>query len=88
MLDKCNQIIKEQPDASIIEEVLKYNIPTAGKTYCMSHQLVVREDRVATKLCIVFDASSKLHGKSLNEKIYQLNTQICFQYCFNLEPTK
>ena len=69
MLDKCNQIIKEQQDASIIEEVLKYNIPTAGKTYCMSHQLVVREDRVATKLCIVFDASSKLHGKSLNESL-------------------
>ena len=69
MLDKCNQIIKEQQDASVIEEVLKYNIPTEGKTYCMPHQLVVREDRVTTKLCIVFDASSKLHGKSLNESL-------------------
>ena len=29
MLDKCNQIIKEQQDASVIEEVLKYNIPTS-----------------------------------------------------------
>ena len=31
MLDKYNQIIKVQQDASIIEEVLKFNIPTAGK---------------------------------------------------------
>ena len=67
MLDKYNQIIKEQQDAGIIEEVPKYNIPTAGKTYNMHHQLVVREDRVTTKLRIVYGASSKLHRKSLNE---------------------
>ena len=67
MLDKYNQIIKEQQHASIIEEVPKYNIPTVGKTYDMLHQLVFREDRVTTKLRIVYDASSKLHGKSLNE---------------------
>ena len=67
MLDKYNQIIKEQQDAGIIEEAPKYNVQTAGKTYYMPHQLVVREDRVTTKLRIVYDASSKLHGKSLNE---------------------
>ena len=32
----------------------------------MPYQLVVREDRVTTKLRIVYDASSKLHGKSLS----------------------
>ena len=35
----------------------------------MPHQLVVREDRVTTKLRTVYDASSELHGKSLNESL-------------------
>ena len=75
MLGKYNQIIKEQQDAGIIEEVPKYNIPTAGKTYYMPHQLVVWEDRVTTKLCIVYDASSKLHRKSLNESLENIRTK-------------
>ena len=44
MLDKHNQIIKQLQDVGVIEEVPKYNILTAGKTYYMSHQLIVRED--------------------------------------------
>ena len=85
MLDKYNQIIKEQQDAGIMEEVPKYNIPTAGKTYYMPHQLVVRQDRVTIKLRIVYDASSKLHGNRwmTASKIYRPNTEICFQCYFN-----
>ena len=75
MLGKYNQIIKEQQDAGIIEEVPKYNIPTAGNTYYMPHQLVVREDRVTTKLRIVYNTSSKLHGKSLNESWENIPTK-------------
>ena len=75
MLDKYNQIMKEQQDAGIIEEVPEYNIPAAGKTYHMPHQLVVPEDRVTTELRIVYDASSKLHGKSLNEILENLQTK-------------
>ena len=41
MLDKYDQIIKEQQDGGTIEEVPKYNIPKAGMTYYMPHQLVV-----------------------------------------------
>ena len=53
MLDKYNQIMKEQQDARIIEGAHKYNIPAAGKTCYMPHKLVVREDRVTTKLRIL-----------------------------------
>ena len=70
MLDKYNQIIKEQQDAGIMEEVPKYNIPTAGKTYYMPHQLVVREDRVTIKLYIVYDA-----WKSLNDSFKNIQTK-------------
>ena len=41
----------------------------------MHHQLVVREDRVTTKLRIVYDASSNLHGKSLNESLENIPTK-------------
>ena len=75
MLDKYNQIMKEQQDAGIIEEVPEYNIPTAWKTYYIPHQLVVREDRFTTKLSIAYDASSKLHGKSLNESLENITTK-------------
>ena len=75
ILDKYNQIMKEQQEAGIIEEVPEYNISTAGKNYYMSHQLVVREDRVTTKLRIVYDASSKLHRKSLNESLENIPTK-------------
>ena len=75
MLDKCNQIMKEQQDAGIIKEVPKYNLPTAAKTYYMPHQLVVRKDRVTTKLGIVYDAYSKLHRKSLNESLENIPTK-------------
>ena len=67
--------MKEQQDAGIIEEVPKYNIPTAGKIYYMPRQLVVREDRVTTKLRIVYDASSELHGKPLNESLENITTK-------------
>ena len=75
VLDKYNQIMKGQQDAGIIEEVPKYNIPTSGKTYYMLHQLIVPEDRVTTKLHIVYDASSKLHGKSLNESLENVSNK-------------
>ena len=54
----------------------------------MPHQLVVPEDRVTTKLRILYDASSKLHGISLNESLENIPTKHTDQYCFNLEPTK
>ena len=84
MLDKYNQIKKEQQDAGIIEEVPKYNIPTAGKTYYMPHQLIVQEDRVTTKLCIVYDTSSKLHGKSLNESLENIGTNQTHRSVFSI----
>ena len=74
MLDKYNHIMKEQEDASIIEEVTKYNNQTAGST-SMHHQLVVSKDRVTTKLCFVYDASSKLHGKSLSKSLENVTTK-------------
>ena len=67
--------MKEQQDAGIMEEISKYNNQTAGKTYYIAHQLVILEDRVTAKLCFVYDAFSKWHGKSLNKSLENITTE-------------
>ena len=41
------------------------------KKWYLPHFLVVRPDRTTTKTRIVFDASTKFKGVSLNDAIYQ-----------------
>ena len=41
----------------------------------MPYQLVVREDRVRTKLRIAYNAPLKLHQKSLNESLENIPTK-------------
>ena len=41
----------------------------------MPYQLVVREDRVRTKLRIAYNAPLKLHEKSLNESLENIPTK-------------
>ena len=42
-----------------------------GKTHCLAHHPVIQEDKDKTKLRIVFDASAKTFGPSLNECLYK-----------------
>ena len=41
----------------------------------MPNQLVVRENRVTTKLVITFDESSELHEKLLNGRLEHIQTK-------------
>ena len=75
MLDKYNQIIKEQQDAGIIKEVPKIIFQQHRRLTICPHQLVVQEDRVTTKLRVAYDASSKLHGKLLNDSLENIPTK-------------
>ena len=40
--------------------IVKDNLPTIGKTYCIPHQAVIGEDQTTSKLRAAYDASSKL----------------------------
>ena len=42
-----------------------------GETHYLAHHPVIREDKDTTKLRIVFDASAKTFGPSLNECLYK-----------------
>ena len=59
--------MKEQEALGIIQEVDEKVPPYIRSTYYMPHQAVIREDKITSKLRIVYYASSKMNGPSLNE---------------------
>ena len=63
-----NDIIDQQKNEGIIEEVDQAH-PNEGYYY-MPHHGIERPDRSTTKLRVVFDASSKMYGKSLNQVLH------------------
>ena len=70
LLEECDNIIREQEEAGIIEKVNE--LPSAEKVYYMPNQIVVRENAETTKVRMVFDASSKSgkRGTSLNDCLH------------------
>ena len=66
LLKQYAHITNEQLKNIIVEEV-NVNLPTIWKTYYILHQPVIREDHTTSTLRVVYDASSKLKGPSLND---------------------
>ena len=65
-------IIKEQINHGIVETVDDlWNTSRPYRTHYLPHHGVIREDKLTTKLRIVFDASAKTSGPSLNECLYK-----------------
>ena len=70
ILQRYDLVIKEQLKAGIVEEVPKSeeSLSSPGSVYYSPHREVIKEDRLTTKLRIVYDASSKRSDESsLNE---------------------
>ena len=61
-----NDIVKNQLEAGIIEQVSNHSAVT-GNVHYLPHRPIVREDKVTTKIRMVFDASARTYGPSLNE---------------------
>ena len=61
--------IKNQFHEGIIEKVT--SPPLVGNTTYLPHRPVIREDKASTKVRIVYDASAKNKGPSLNESLYK-----------------
>ena len=70
LMDTYETILKEQELKGIISEVTS-SVPNIGTTYYMPHHCVVRPDKASTKVRIVYDASAKGSGKSLNQLLHQ-----------------
>ena len=65
MLQKYDQIIKNQLDEGIVEKVKTE--PIMGEVTYSPHRHVIREDKTTTKVRIVYDLSAKNKGPSINE---------------------
>ncbi|XP_057299421.1 uncharacterized protein LOC130630039 [Hydractinia symbiolongicarpus] len=68
LLSNYNSILKEQLDKNIIEKI-GTELPWQ-KAHYLPHRPVVRVDKTTTKVRIVFDASARTYGSSLNECLH------------------
>ena len=68
-LVKYDKVIINKLEHSVIEKVESISIP--GKVKYLPHQAVIRDDHSSTKLRVLFEASSKTVGLSLNDTLYK-----------------
>ena len=67
LLKAYNCTIEEQLKCGIVEIVNEEDNVSSGRVHYLPHHAVVRQDKSTTKVCIVYDASAKSEGASLNE---------------------
>ena len=65
VLQEYDAVFMEQSSKDMMEDVTDKMLPAGGVHY-VPHHAVIRRDKEITKLHIVFDASSKTEGVSLN----------------------
>ena len=70
ILKEYDAVIKDQLNRGIVEIVDKKDVGEMGKVHYMPHHAVIRRDKQTTKLRIVYDASAKSSGPSLNYCLY------------------
>ena len=66
-----SKVFQTQIAEGIIERVVEEKTPNFGNSYYMPHHAVVKLDRETTKVRVVYDASSKSSGLSLNQALHQ-----------------
>eukprot|EP00731_Ephydatia_muelleri_P007453 Em0003g1701a len=70
ILAQYNEIIQDQLRQGIVEIVDPSDAGSIGATHYLPHHAVIREDKLTTKLRIVYDASARSNGPSLNDSLY------------------
>ena len=70
ILKQYDHVIKEQLQSGVVELVPQDEIPQPGNVHYLPHRGVVRLDRDTTKIRVVYDASSKVFGPSLNDCLH------------------
>lgn len=69
-LTQCDAIIREQIKNGIVDIVEDPENGPIGATHYIPNHAVIREDKQTTKMRIVYDASAKSTGPSLNDCLY------------------
>lgn len=69
-LKEYDSIIRDQIKQGIVELVEDPEATEVGEVHYLPHHAVIRKDKETTKLRIVYDASAKSNGPSLNNCLY------------------
>ena len=70
LLDEYHKSIMDQVKDGIVEIVEDPSAVEGTRVHYLPHHAVIRRDKQTTKLRIVYDASAKSNGPSLNECLY------------------
>ena len=70
ILTQYDEIIQDQLRQGIVETVDPSDAGPIGAMHYLLHHAVIREDKLMTKLCIVYDALARSNGPSLNDCMY------------------
>jgi hypothetical protein len=71
ILKEYDVVIKDQMNRGIVEVVGEEDVGEVGKVHYIPHHAVIRRDKETTKLRVVYDASAKSAGTSLNDCLYK-----------------
>ena len=69
-LHEYDTVIRDQLHRGIVEVVPESAEPVDGRVHYLPHHAVVRTDKQTTKLRVVYDASAKMNGPSLNNCLH------------------
>lgn len=70
VLFEYDAVIREHIENGIVERVSEPETRKVGRVHYLPHHTVIRRDRETTKLRIVYDASCKSSGASLNDCLF------------------
>ena len=70
LLTEYDTIIRDQLDKGIVEMVTQPTVTASDRVHYLPHHGVVRQDKATSKLRIVYDASARSEGPSLNDCLY------------------
>ena len=70
LLAEYDAIIQDQLDKGIVEVVAQLTLAVSDQVHYLPHHGVVRQDKATSKLRIVYDASARSTGPSLNDCLY------------------
>lgn len=70
ILKEYNATIQDQIDKGIVEVVPDAGIAPEGRVHYLPHHAVIRHDKSTTKLRVVYNASARSGGPSLNDCLY------------------
>ena len=59
-----------EPSEPVVEVVMESTLATSDRTHYLPHHGITREDKATSKLRIVYDASARSNGPSLNDRLY------------------